>query len=150
MFKRAYRLAFLRFKRNDPRYATSLANAALISRLGGKEGQAARRYAKAIKLWSQVPDRIPELQIKPRARSSLFHLRMEARHWDTYRANMDARLAGFARESEACLEAIAKGEAPPHRLYTCWRGEQPSVFDDSRKFLAAALLIAAVKDENAE
>ena len=33
------------------------------------------------------------------------------------------------------------GQAPRHRLYERWRGEKPSVFDDTRKFLAAALLI---------
>lgn len=146
-FARAYRLAFLRFRRNDPRYATSLANAALAARLRGREGQAARRYERAIRSWSQVPVQIGDLQIKPRARSSLFHLRMEARHWETYRANMEARLATFVQESSECLTAISESRPPPHRLYGRWRGEQPSVFDDSRKLLAAALLIATPNRE---
>lgn len=147
-FSRAYRIAFLRFRRSDPRYATSLANAALAARLRGREGQAARRYERAIKSWSQVPAQIRDLRIKPRARSSLFHLRMEARHWETYRANMEARLATFVQESDECLIAISEERPPPHRLYARWRGEQPSVFDDSRKLLSAALLIAAPTEES--
>ena len=150
VFFRAYRLAFLRFSRKDPRYATSLANAALAARLLGREERARRRYGKALKLWAGVPAQIRDLQIKPRARSSLFHLRMEARHWETYRANMEARLATFVQESSECLTAIADDRSPPHRLYARWRGEQPSVFDDSRKLLAAALLIAAYDEDRTQ
>ncbi|WP_282608665.1 hypothetical protein [Pelagibius sp. Alg239-R121] len=143
LFLKAYRLAFFRFRRGDPRYATSLANAGLAARMRGRKGQADRRYDKAMMLWGQVPNQIGQLQIKPRARSSLFHLRMEARHWETYRANMEARLGGFVGETSECLQAIAQGDKPLHRLYARWRGEQPSVFDDTRKLLAAALLLAA-------
>ena len=78
-----------------------------------------------------------------RARSSLFHMRMEAKHWDTYRANMRTRFARFAAEAGDCLEALAEDRPPPHRLRGRWRAEKPGVFDDTRKLLAAALLIAA-------
>jgi hypothetical protein len=76
-----------------------------------------------------------------RARSSLFHLRMEALHWDTYQDNMRTRMRAFAAETAEALAAFERGEASPHRLYERWLGEKPNVFDDTRKFLAAALLV---------
>ena len=54
---------------------------------------------------------------------------------------MRTRLRAIARETAEALGALEQGRAPEHRLYERWRGEKPSVFDDTRKFLAAALLI---------
>lgn len=142
-FRRAWLLSLLAFRRRDPRRATSLANAALAARLSGAERRAFRRYAEARRLWAQVPGGLEEIEIRPRARSSLFHLRMEARHWDTFCANMRTRLAAMVAETDACLAAIAAGEPPPHRLHARWAGEKPAVFDDTRKVLAACLLVAA-------
>lgn len=128
--------------RDDPRRATSLANAGLAARLRGAERTAERRYRDAIRLWSRVPAALDDLEIRPRARSSLFHLRMELRHGETYRANMRARLGRFIAETGEALDAIARGEVPPHRLAARWRGEKPAVFDDTRKIVAACLLVA--------
>ncbi len=148
LWQAARLLAFFRFRRSDPRYATSLANAAMAARLAGRHARAGRLYARAIRLWSRVPERVADVEPARRARSSLFHLRMEARHWETYRANQRKRLAAFVAEAGAVLEALAEGREPPHRLYERWRGEKPSVFDDARKILSAALLIAAPPTEN--
>ena len=84
---------------------------------------------------------IAAMQIAPRARSSLFHLRMEARHRDTYHANMRKRLTAIAGETAGSLANMAAGKAPAHRLYSRWLGERPSVHDDTRKILSACLLI---------
>ena len=140
-FRRAARIARWRFAKSDPRRAASLANLALADRLSGREARARRRYAKARRLWQGVDSWISQIEPSRRARSSLFHLRMEARHWDTYQDNTRARLKAFARETGEAFGALEQGQAPPHRLYERWRGEKPSVFDDTRKFLAAALLI---------
>ena len=142
-FRRALWLARLSFDRGDPRWATSLANAAFAARDRGAVRRAARLYARAIARWERAPAALSAMQIKPRARSSLFHLRMEARHWDTYRANLERRLRGFHGESASALEALARGGPAPCRLHERWRGEKPSVFDDTRKFLAACLLIVS-------
>ncbi len=82
------------------------------------------------------------MRIVPRARSSMFHLRMEARHRETYQQNMRTRLTAFARETGGALAALEKDEPVSGRFYERWLGEKPPVFDDTRKLLAAALLLA--------
>ena len=142
LWRRAWWLAMLRLERSDPRYATSLANAGMAARLTGNEALARRRYARALGLWGGVPGWVDEMKIGRRARSSLFHLRMEAKHWDTYQGNMRRRALNFAREGAACLDAAVYGAPAPFRLHDRWRGEKPAIFDDMRKFLGATLLLA--------
>ncbi len=142
-FRRAYWLSRLGFAGDDPRRATSLANAAFASRLFGSSRSADRHYAAAIALWSTAPSMLETLTIRPRARSSLFHLRMEVKHWDTYQNNMKTRLGKFIDETSQSLDALSSGKNPPHRLYARWRGEKPAAFDDTRKLLGACLLVAS-------
>ncbi|GMG81552.1 hypothetical protein LNKW23_07650 [Paralimibaculum aggregatum] len=149
-FGKARRLAFWRIARSDPRHATSLANAAMAARLAGREARARRLYAAARRRWAAVPGRVAAVEPARRARSSLFHLRMEARHWDTYVANQRKRLAGFVADADAALAALAESRRPPARLYTRWRGEKPPVFDEMRKLMSAALLIAAPPEDRPE
>ncbi|MEC5322225.1 hypothetical protein VQ044_17565 [Aurantimonas sp. C2-5-R2] len=151
LWRRARRLAFWRFRRSDPRYATSLANAALAERLSGQEARAHRLYARARGLWSGADSFIAGMRIARRARSSLFHLRMEAKHWDTYQQSTRTRMKAFAREAAEALAALERGEPPVCRLHDRWRAEKLPVFDDPRKFLAAALMISTgltTKPEN--
>ena len=147
-FRRAGWIAFWRFEKDDPRRATTLANLALADRIDGHAGRARRRYTKARHLWGERDAWIDDMTVSRRARSSLFHLRMEARHWETYRDNTCARMRAFGTETAESLAALERSEAPPHRHFERWRGEKPSVFDDTRKFLAAALLVAR-RDESA-
>ena len=139
----AWWLARIFFGRGDPRVATSSANAGLMAREAGHIARASRHYARAQRLWVDVPRMVGGLQIRPRVRSSLFHLRMEARHRGTYEENMRARITKFVTEAGEALDAAARGNPSPHRLYSRWRGECPAVFDDSRKVLGASLLICA-------
>lgn len=139
----AWLLARIFFKRGDPRIATSIANVGLMAREAGRLARAARHYAKAQSLWTDVPNALGGLRIRPRVRSSLFHLRMEARHRGTYEKNMRARIANFVTEAGEAIDAAAQGNPSPHRLYSRWRGECPAVFDDTRKLLGASLLICA-------
>jgi hypothetical protein len=131
------------FPRSDPRYATSLANFAFAMRALGLDRFAARLHERSMALWSDAGRALDGANIRPRARSSLFHLRMEARHWETYKATRKARLAAFIDETGRALPAIARGEAPPVRLFSRWLGEKPPVFDDGRKIIAACLLVAS-------
>ncbi len=142
-FRWAHWISRLSFAKDDPRRATGYANLALTARLSGSETKARRLYAKAITLWSRVPSVLETCQIKPRARSSLFHLRMEVKHWDTYRDNMKIRLGRFVQETGEALTALSHQQPPAHRLFSRWRGEKPAVFDDTRKLLAASLLVAS-------
>lgn len=147
LWRRALQLARNRFGASDPRRANSLANAAFADQLAGNSARAGRRYAKAQTLWRTVPAWIETMHYARRARSSLFHLRMEAKHWDTYQANMRVRMGRFAAETEEALGAIAEGKPSPHRMVGRWKAEKPAIYDDARKFLAAALLLAGPERE---
>ena len=140
-WRRAWWLALFTIPAQDPRRATSPANLAHANRIAGREARARARFAKALTQWGGVDDYISNMNVARRARSSLFHLRMEALHWDTYQGNLHTRFRAFAAESAAALDALANGQPVPCRLCGRWRGEKPSVFDDTRKFLSAALLI---------
>lgn len=142
LWRRAWWLAQLRFSRRDPRFATSLANAGAAAMLGGNPARARRAYVRAFRLWGAAPDWIDGMTIARRARSSLFHLRMESEHWDAYQGAFRRRAMDLAREGVACLDAAARGAPAPFRLYDRWQGERPLVFDDLRKFLGAVLLLA--------
>ena len=136
-------MALLRFDSGDPRRAASTANMGFSLRALGLKRAARRFYSLASVGWTRVPDSVQHLEIRPRARSSLYHLRMEARHWDTYKQNRIKRLQAFVEESGQCLDCLAADEPPPHRLFSRWIGEKPPTFDDSRKLLGACLLIAS-------
>ncbi len=140
-FRRAGWIALWRFRAADPRRATTLANLALTDRLAGREGRARRRYARARRIWRETGPFIAAMRIARRGRSSLFHLRMETKHWDTYQDNMRIRMTAFARETAAALAALEQGQPVACRLYERWRAEKPHVFDDTRKLLAAALMV---------
>ena len=136
-------MALLRFDDVDPRRAASTANMGFALRVLGLERAARRFYSMAADGWTKVPDSVQNLEIRPRARSSLYHLRTEARHWDTYKQNRIKRLQAFVEESGQCLDCLADDEPPPHRLFSRWNGEKPPMFDDSRKLPGACLLIAS-------
>ena len=136
-------IACLCFRSGDARIWTSIANAGFVLRLMGAETLARRAYERAFGRWPSVGRSLDSIEIRSRARSSLFHLRMEAKHWDAYRANMAARLQAFIGETGECLEHLIDGRQVPHRLYSRWKGEKPSVFDDTRKILGACLLLAS-------
>ncbi|MDT8328540.1 MAG: hypothetical protein RQ750_14340 [Roseovarius sp.] len=84
---------------------------------------------------------IGAMQIAPRARSSLFHLRMEALQRGTYHHNFRLRASRIADEVRGAIRALEQGAKPNCRLYTRWKGERPTVYDDTRKVIGACLLI---------
>ena len=143
LWRRGWLLAVLHFRRDDPRHATSLANLGLAARLAGRERLARRRYAAALKRWAGAPGWIGRMTSARRGRSSLFHLQMEAAHWAAYDQSLRAEALRTARDAADHLDAAARGLPPPGRLCDRWPGEKPAIFDDLRKFLGAALLIAA-------
>ena len=142
-FLAAFLVARLCFDSGDARISTSIANAGFALRQMGAETLGRRAYERAFDGWSSIDRSLDSIEIRSRARSSLFHLRMEAKHWDAYRANMKVRLRAFIGETEECLEHLIEGRQVPHRLYSRWKGEKPAVFDDTRKILGACLLLAS-------
>ena len=134
--------ALLFFDGGDPRLAVSLANVSLLAKHAGRKSLAYRRMERALSIWSIVPAWIEKMHIARRARTSLYHLRLELAHWPTYEENLRRRMRNFASETDASLRAIANGHAPPHRHFVRWRGEKPAIKDDTRKLLGACLLLA--------
>ena len=142
LFRRAHWIEWLGFDRNDPRRITTRVNQSLLARQVGRESAARKGLRRARLAWPDTArGAIEAMQIAPRARSSLFHLRMEARHRETYHDNLRKRITSIAGETHDAICALETGGRPACRLYSRWRGEKPTVFDDTRKLLGACLLI---------
>lgn len=142
MFRRAHWLAIFRFARTDLRRATSLANLGILDMYRSRISRGQSRLRKALALWEcHARDAVETMQIAPRARSSLFHLRMEALHRDTYHTNLKLRIGKIAEETRESLQAHLDGQPCPHRHFDRWKGERPTVYDDTRKVLAACLML---------
>ena len=137
----AHGLGLICLSRQDPRFACGLANAAAAARHRGRLRIAEERHRRACELWRSVPTWVERIRPAPRARSSLFHLRLARRHAETYRENLRAKLREQVEETAASLEARTL-EAPGARPR--WIRERPPVFDDTRRLLGACFLMAYV------
>jgi len=142
-FRWAYWIARLGFDGRDPRYATSLANIGFVARERGQHERADHLYRRAADAWTQLPGTLAVIEMKPRARSSLFHLRMEQKHRGLYQARIRSILAARVAETGSALVALADNSGVEARLYQRWKAEKPQVFDETRRLLAACLLVAA-------
>ena len=135
-------LARTNFEGKDLRLATSVANHGQGLRQTGDRDSADKLFREALVIWDSAASWIDALKIERRARSSLFHLRMELRHWDQYEATMRKRLHRFADEGREAVLALTKGEQTTLRLHERWIGQKPAQFNDSRKLLGAVFLVA--------
>lgn len=142
LWRRGWVVARRRFAADDPRRAAALANAGLADLVGGRRRRAARRLARSRRQWAAVPGWIARAEVQPLARSSLFHLRMETRHRETFAANARDQLVRHALEAAERLDRLAAGALPDPRPDR-WRLDRPRAFDDRRRLVAAVLLLAA-------
>lgn len=140
-FRQADLLARVCFKRTDLRRATSLANLSLVAMQAHQPRRADRHQCAALEIWQAAAAQIQAMEIAPRSRSSLFHLRMEVKHRTTFHDNLRRRFSNFAAETEATLRMLTSPAPSQHRHFARWRGERPNVYDDTRKVMAACLLI---------
>jgi hypothetical protein len=150
------RIARASFEPIDPRLGTALANFGLcLEQIGGKGG--ARLFGDALDVWRASAPWIARMDAPRMARSSLFHMRMELAHRETYRARWQIRWREMAEEAK---ERLANLSPPPRDLggsaaeaLARWRRERPALLNDSRKLMAAAYLLLAPppsrKDGNA-
>ena len=141
-------LAREHFAADDPRLATSLANFAVA--LGAKDEHGAGLLAEAGRVWASCTPWIEAMTAPRSARSSLFHLRMEALHRDTYRERWAVKWRDLADEGRRCVAGLARGDEPAaagQRLEQ-WQRERPALLNDSRKLLAAVILTAAPEDSS--
>ncbi|MXZ49321.1 MAG: hypothetical protein F4Z09_00770 [Rhodobacteraceae bacterium] len=136
-------LAGMFFQSTDLRFLTSQSNITFILNRLGYRKMACRNYRRLENRWKELGKfDHKDLEIKPRGRSSLFHVRMEALHWEQYRQNVTSRLQKFAEETGQCLGCFAREQEISHRLFSRWKGEKYPIFDDTRKILGACLLVA--------
>jgi tetratricopeptide (TPR) repeat protein len=143
LWRESLSLARAHFARDDPRLGTSLANMAFALRETGRHEAAAPLFEEARQVWDASFAWIEALRLERRARSSLFHLRMESLHRDKYEAHFRERLRRFAAEARSAVAKMAEGGRQPERCLPRWRSEKPPSFWDSRKLLAACLLLAS-------
>ena len=141
---KALRIAREHFASNDPRLGTSLANYGICLAASGGAG-AAPLLSEAREIWWGTGPWIARMDAPRMARSSLFHLRMEARHRTTYRARWQERWTEIAAGTRRGLEAA--GVSAPITPETAaaalahWRRERPAMLNDTRKLMAAAFLL---------
>ena len=143
----ALQMARANFEPIDPRLGTSLANYGVCLNLTGDDQAKASLFAKALEVWKGSAPWIARMDAPRVARSSMFHLRMEARHRDTYRGLWQQRWREIAAETVKRLDALNAPDtvitAPASDTLAVWRRERPAMLNDTRKLMAAALLLLA-------
>ena len=72
------------FQENDPRRASSRSNVAIGHRIRREYALAEQSYRQALLDWQGAQAWLKDMQLPVRARSSLFHLRMERKHRQQY------------------------------------------------------------------
>ena len=101
----------------------------------------------ALESWRGASLWIARMEAPRVARSSLFHLRMEALHRDTYRTRWQKRWNEIAADATKRLSALSANEvsivAPESDVTELWRRERPAMLNDTRKLIAAASLLLA-------
>ncbi len=145
-FAKTVRIAHANFGDDDPRLGTSLANhgAALVAT--GQAGASGLTLRDARRVWRDCDGWIARMTAPRVARSSLFHMRMEQRHRGEYEARWRvkwAELSAEARErmgQDGALALVPAAEAG-ERLER-WRRERPAMLNDTRKLMAAVMLLA--------
>jgi len=141
----ALRLARASFADNDPRLATSVANHAHAARYNGRENEAARLFDEALRIWDASGPWIEAMRPDRRARSSLFHLRLESKHPGGYEHHARGRYRALAAEGRAALTALrddANGTDSRDTRFARWEQERQAGYGDARKLAAASLLLA--------
>jgi hypothetical protein len=143
----ALQLARADFESMDPRLGTSLVNFGICLNLCGPSHGTAALLREGLEMWRHADRWIARMEAPRVARSSLFHMRMEVRHRDTYRARWLERWREIAAEAIARLEALnvspdAQVASAPDVLAR-WRRERPAMLNDTRKLMAAAFLLLA-------
>ena len=145
-FARLVRIATAEFATDDPRLGTSLANhgAALVA--AGEAHLSGRTLKDAAAVWNGCDRWIARMTAPRVARSSLFHLRMELRHRPAYEARWRVKWAALAAEARGCIgpegPIILISAAEAQERAERWERERPALLNDTRKLMAAVILLA--------
>ena len=133
----------------DLRMATSVANVGIAARRAGDPEDATRSIARALALWDAGGPWLDSLKPVTLARSSTFHLRLQARHQGAYERFARRRYRALAEEGRALLAARRDLLPDSADRLERWRRERPPGFDDWRRLLGTVLLIASDRVEDA-
>ena len=138
-------LARAHFDADDPRLATSLANYGICLKTLGRTEDGERLLQEARALWDSCDTWVENMTAPRAARSSLFHLRMEQKHRATYEERWRVKWRELVSEARDCLGTPASAEESPAVLAQGaaerWTRERPAMLNDTRKLMAAALLL---------
>ncbi|HXG80051.1 MAG TPA: hypothetical protein VNJ31_12040 [Methyloceanibacter sp.] len=142
----ALRIARENFAAIDPRLGTALANYGVCLDAAGHGEAIALLFRQGLDVWRSSAPWVARMDAPRIARSSLFHMRMEARHRPTYRARWQMRWREIAAEAKHRLrmldsESVALESATA--ALARWRRERPAMLNDTRKLMAAAFLLLA-------
>jgi hypothetical protein len=138
------RIARESFAGDDPRLGTSLANHAACLGPAGKEATARTLLTEARSVWANCDSWIGKMTAPRSARSSMFHMRMEQLHRETYEARWREKWNEWASDARARLAAAGSLDATAAiDALGRWRRECPAMLNDTRKLMAAAMLLAA-------
>jgi hypothetical protein len=150
-WRAALAIARDRFATGDPRLACSLANhATAMTATDGLE-TAGKLLAEAARAWRGAAFWVATMRLDATARSSIYHLRMELRHLDTFRRQQRDRLLAMVRASESATQARLRDPAavpgPPD--LDSWEVDAPAGYSDTRKLAGAVYLLAGIPAMNA-
>lgn len=140
-------LAREHLKQGDPRLGTSLVDHGVLLRASGDASTGASLIAEGARAWAASGPWIARLAAPRMARSSLFHMRLEQRSRSAYEARWRLKWQELADEARSGIAELA-GDGPINReaagaRLVRWRRERPALLNDTRKLMAAALLLLA-------
>jgi len=127
----------------DLRAAASVGSVAVATRRAGDVAAATRMFDEALALWDAGERWVESLSPATFARSSTFHLRLQAKHPGGYDRFPRERYRTLAKEGRAVLAARRDGLPDESDRLDRWRRERPDGFNDWRRLLGAVLLIAS-------
>jgi hypothetical protein len=129
----------------DPRLGTSCANRAGALVSAGRAEAAGLLARDARRAWHGCDDWVAAMTAPRTARSSVFHMRMEQRHRGAYEERWREKWAAWVGEARARLsgEGALALATPPDAgdALGRWRRERPAMLNDTRKLMAAVLLL---------
>ena len=143
LWRGALDLAREHLRPDDLRVAASLVSVAVGERHFGDAVTSQRMFEEALALWDTGDGWVESLKPATLARSSTFHMRLQAKHPGGYDRFPRERYRALAGEGRAILAARRDGRPDESDRLDRWRRERPDGFSDWRKLLGAVLLVAA-------